>query len=149
MPQISGPFRRTGFHEKLLPVMAVEFCAIKPNGGTFKMRREFCVDTGFTGDLKVPQSVGSALEAAGILGDKRFGKIPSGNAGYEAFPGWIAKVIPDGTEIPMDPQKCVISCMGGDDTPWLVGLDASKPWRICADMRQQIPSTEYDDAPPA
>ena len=124
--------------------MEVWFSVTTPDGKVLEMRDEFEVDTGFTGDLKVPQSVGIRLKGMGLAGYARKVLIPAGKTKYVVFDGMITRITLDGTDILKGPQACSIMCVGPDDTPRLVGLNALKHWRICVDVPQKVLSMEQD-----
>ena len=142
MSQVSDSFQPTSFSPTPLPILKIKFNVQRPNGALFEIMEEFYVDTGFTGDLKLPQSLGSRLKGMGIGGITELVTVANGITKNEIFQAEITEIVLNNTNILTGSQPCTISCMGGNNTANLVGLNALRNWKICMDLPQQILSIE-------
>ena len=122
--------------------MTIKFSITKSNGKSFEYNDEYYVDTGFNGDLKLPQSMGSRLKGMGIKGVVELVTDASGDTTNDIFQAMISEIILNNTNILNNPQSCIISCFGKDKTAKLVGLNALRNWKVCVDLPQQILSIE-------
>ena len=142
MTRVSDSFHLTEFYDKPLPILEIKIIVRKPNGEELEIYEKFYVDTGFTDDLKLPQSVGSKLSKMGIIVRTELTAVANGTAESEIFEAEITEINLNNTNVLKNPQPCSVSCMGGDDSINLVGLNALKNWRICLDLPKEILSIE-------
>ena len=125
-----------------MPALIVRASLEKPDGSKLRVEEEFYVDTAFTVDLKMPQSTGCRFEGMGIIGSEYGIKTAIGTAKGSIFRAVIDEIILNGTNILATPQQCLILCLGEDDTPNVVGLNALRNFKMCVDLPQQILSIE-------
>ena len=142
MLRIEGPFRLTSFSAIPLPILRVRLSIHRPDGSALDREDDYYVDTGFTGDLKLPQSAGLEFERLGIRGSKVRARVASGLANNHIFGAEGGGIPMDGTDILLATRPCGVFCMDGDDTQNLIGLNALRDWKVCVNLPQRILSVE-------
>lgn len=136
MSETSGPFLASRFSGRQIPMLEITFAVMRPNGQYFERQEMFWVDSGFDGDLKMPQSFGNQLKGMGIPLIPVGGvKNASGSITIEIVKAKILRISLNGIMIPINNSiDCVLNCFGTNDTAPLVGLNALSRWKVCLDI---------------
>lgn len=135
MSEISGPFISSRFSRLQIPMLEITFVVRRPNGTDFERQEMFWVDSGFDGDLKMPQSFGNQLKGMGIQLIPATGENASGPMRTEIVRARILRISLNGLQIPIPNEiDCILACVGIDRVAPLVGLNALSRWKICLDI---------------
>ncbi|MGI0056573.1 MAG: hypothetical protein ACREAK_04275 [Nitrosarchaeum sp.] len=134
MPELSGNFEQSRFSLRKIPMLEIKFSVTNQNGKNFQKTEKFWVDSGFDGDLKMPQSFGNQLKGMRMPAISRLGGNASGSITYDIFKAKIIKITLNGLGINNEEIDCALSCFGTNDTAPLIGLNALSRWKTCLDL---------------
>lgn len=135
---VTGPFQTLSGVPRQLPVLTVHFSVTRPTKKKVEFSFDFWIDSGFTGDLKLPQAFGSRLKGMGLEGITELSGVASGSAKSETFEVSIDEILLNGTNILSSATESSLMCMGDNSTNPLIGLDALQQWQICLDLPREI-----------
>ena len=135
MSEVSGHFISGRFSRIPIPVLEITFAVARPNGRDFEKSEIFWVDSGFDGDLKMPQSFGNQLKGMGIQLVPASGTNASGPMRSEIVQARILRISLNGLQIPIpNAIDCILTCFGINNVAPLVGLNALSRWKVCLDI---------------
>jgi len=134
MSETSGSFEQTRYSPLKVPILEIAFSVSNNSGKVLSKTEKFWVDSGFDGDLKMPQSLGNQLKGMQMPFVNKLGGVASGSAKYELFKAKIITMKLNGLVVNNDEIDCVLACFGTNVTPPLVGLNAISKWKTCLDI---------------
>ncbi len=140
MSEIAGNFQESVFSERRLPLLEVHFRISLPDGTPYNDHKNFWVDSGYTGYLKLQSGYGEVLKKENIRFVSKLVTNAGGPMNEDFFLSEITKISLEGNEInlPEEPFMSFLGCAGPAYTPPLIGLKALEHWKICLNLPEEI-----------